>query len=168
MEPPSNPSGPYGRATRIALPDIPKAAQTVAYWLLDAPHYHPFWSQYVLAVVRLDDVPGFPPPVLHFDGATHELHVVAINPEGGTLDEHMLTSVMLSGGSVGYLFPISVAHQFTATDDEMRSLAAWCAYGVTVGALNPETGDAPAAIREAWLGSCVKTLAHMRGEEHSR
>lgn len=48
----------------------------------------------------------------------------------------------------------------------MTELAWLCGRGVVYGLLNPETADAPERIREAWLAACVRTLAHMRGEEH--
>lgn len=66
--------GPFGTAERIGFDrELPQAAQTLDYWLITAPVYHPVWSQYVLACVRLDDgVPGFGPPKRQFPGATHE------------------------------------------------------------------------------------------------
>lgn len=158
--------GTHGQALRLPIPDIPEAGQSVDHWLLTAPSYHPLWSQYVMAVVRLDDVPGFPAPKRQFDDATHELLVVALNPHAGpqtaaTMAEHART------GAMPYLTPINYADQFTATDEEMRQLASWAAWGVVNGVLNPETADAPALLREAWLTSMVKTLAHIRGEVHA-
>ena len=51
--------GPYGTAEAVPLPDTPEAAETVCTWLLTAPRAHPLWSQYMLGVVRLRDMPGF-------------------------------------------------------------------------------------------------------------
>lgn len=157
-------TGPAGEAHECPPPDIPQAAQTVCRWLLNAPPYHPLWSQYQLVVVRLDSgVPGFPEPHLKFEGASHELIVVALDPE------HPVTPDDLAQRDyrLRFLNPVNIAHQFTATDDEMRELAYLAARAVVDGVLNPETADAPDRIRHAWLTSLVKTLAHIRGEEHA-
>ena len=161
--------GPWGDAARLPIPDHPSAAQTADWWLITAPAYHPLWSQYGLAVVRLDDdAPGFPPPNHHFPGTTHELLVVALDPSQGRQTPETMAGRVETGSGFPYLTPINHAHQFIAADEEMRQLASWAAWGVVNGALNPETGDAPALIREGWLQSLTKTLAHIRGEEHAR
>lgn len=155
--------GAYGTAVRCDLPDRPDAAETVCQWLLTAPGYHPLWTQYALIVVRLrDDVPGFPPPHRQFDGATHELLVLALQPDHPRTPESFA-----AGEPLRFLQPVNHAHQFEATDAEMEDLADLAAQGVVHGVLNPETADAPERIRAAWLMSLTKTLAHGRGEEHA-
>lgn len=157
-------TGPYGKAELIPIPDNPRSAQTTCWWLITAPTFHPLWSQYCLLVVRLDDdVPDFPPPKRQFAGATHELLVMALEPKG----DSPYTVESMYPGPLPYLEPINIVEQFTATDNEMRELAHYMAWGVVVGALNPETSDAPTMIRESWLGSLVRTLAHIRGETHA-
>jgi hypothetical protein len=157
--------GPFGRAFRIALPQRPDTAEWVCYWVISSPWWHPLWSQYALGVVRLrQGVPGFPDPVLKFEGATHELHVLALNPDFGPWNER---KVVEADYALPYLTPINIVEQFTARDNEMDMLAGLCVLGVLNGHLNPETAGAPATIREAWLTSMVRTLAHLRGEEHA-
>jgi hypothetical protein len=159
--------GPYGTGELVPIPDIPSAAETVCTWLLTAPYAHPLWSQYALIVVRLRDLPGFPPPARQFDGATHELLVVALNPEHGTMTPAGVGRRWRKGRSLPYLTPVNVAHQIEGTDEEAAELAEAAAMGVVHGALTPETGDAPEFIRMAWKASLVKTLAHARGEVHA-
>jgi hypothetical protein len=160
-------AGPYGEAHCLEVPA--SAPATLLWWLITAPAYHPLWSQYVLSVVTLEDVPGTRPATLHFPGATHELGVLALNP--GNPPERLTAEELQrradAGEGFSYLLPVNIAHQFTATDDEMRQLAELACAGVVNGALNPETADAPTRIREEWLTACVKTLAHIRGEEHA-
>lgn len=152
-------AGRRGRADRLPVPDTADAAETVAWWLLTAPDAHPLWSQYLLACVRLrDNVPGFPPPRRQFDGATHELVVAAVDPTRGPYDPAH------AAGGVPLLEPVNVAEQFAAADQEMAALTAWAAWGVTAGALWPETGDAPDEIRLTWRAVLAETLAHIRGE----
>lgn len=159
--------GLYGRAHKMPLPDIPQAAQTVAHWLLTAPTYHPLWSQYVLACVRLqDNAPGFAPPRRKFQGATHEVLVVALDPECGPYDTDKILGYA-DAGNMPYLTPVNIAEQFIATDDEMGRLTELAAAGVVNGRLNPESADAPTRIREEWLTALTKTLAHIRGEVHA-
>jgi hypothetical protein len=158
--------GPHGTAEAVPVPDLPEAAETVCVWLLTAPHAHPLWSQYMLGVVRLRDLPGFPPPVRQFDGATHELNVVALDPEHGTLTVADMGRFMRVGG-YPFLVPVNIAHQIEGTDEEALRLAELAAAAVVNGWLCPETGDAPERIRSDWKASLVKTLAHARGELHA-
>lgn len=155
--------GTWGRATLLELPDRPDAAETVCGWLITAPVYHPLWAQYSLCVVRLrDGISGFPEPHRKFIGATHELIVFALNPDDGPYKPAGFYDRPAS-----WLTPINIIQQWEATDDEMAQLAWFAAWAVVAGHLNPETADAPALIREGWLNSMVKTLAHIRGEEHA-
>ena len=55
----------------------------------------------------------------------------------------------------------------TDTIPDARYTAQLAAQAVVDGVLNPETADAPSRIRENWLASVTKTLAHMRGEVHA-
>jgi hypothetical protein len=165
--------GPYGTAEAVPLPATPDSAESLCTWLLTAPHAHPAWSQYLMPVVRLrDGVPGFPPPKRQFPGATHELIVVALNPQRGPFTPASLVQrYMTPGGSqygrIPYLVPGNVTHQIEGTDEDARELAAYAAWGVTAGVLLPETSGAPSLIRGEWKSSLVKTLAHIRGEAHA-
>ena len=159
--------GLHGTAERIALGDGPQWAETLCSWLLTAPWAHPLWSQYDLIVVRLrDGMPGFPPPKRQFDGATHELLVIALNPEYGPFTPASLRK-FADKGSLPLLTPVNIAEQVEATDDEAAELAELAARSVVNAQLNPETGDAPDRIRMNWKASLVKTLAHIRGEVHA-
>lgn len=157
--------GPYGRAAAWPVPDHPSAAETVCSWIVTHPQGHPLWSQYLLAVVRLTDHPDFLPPIRQFDGATHELLVVALDPDKGPYAPDTMDRFL--DASLPFLTPVNVAHQIEGTDDEARLLAAYGAWGVTVGALWPETADAPDRVRAQWKSSLVKTLAHIRSEQHA-
>lgn len=163
-------SGPRGEASQLAIdPDVVGAATTATWWLLTGS-WHPLWPQFVISVCRLADIPGVPAAKLHFPGATHELLVVALHPgDGPTPVVHSPETLTSAGfrGVGGWLEPADVVHQFTATDDEMTQLAALCAEACVNGFLTPSTDDARSLYREQWLTACVKTLAHMRGEEHA-
>lgn len=160
--------GPLGTAVHLGIDSrLAGADCTVTWWLLTGD-WHPVWSQFVLSVVHLRDCPGREAAQLQFPGATHELVVMALHPAELPARHSPLT---LTNGGVravgGWLEPIDVVHQFTATDDEMTELAELCARASVDGVLNPSTDDNRVHYREQWLSACVKTLAHMRGEEHA-
>ncbi|NHA02016.1 hypothetical protein G5V59_26870 [Nocardioides sp. W3-2-3] len=95
------------------------------------------------------------------------LLVLAINPADGPVSPIGLCERAKRPAPQLYLHPPNVGHQFTATDQEMTTVAWLCGRAVVGGDLNPETGDAPDLLREQWLQACVLTLAHLRGEEHA-
>ena len=164
-------TGVRGTAHHLDInPDLDGASTTVSWWLLTGD-WHPIWPQFILGVVHLRPVEGQPEAKLHFPGATHELLVVALNRGDGARPVCHSVETLVAGGLRavgGYLRPVDVVHQFTATDDEMRELADLAAHSCVDGVLNPSTDDAREFFREQWLTACVRTLAHMRGEEHAR
>lgn len=160
--------GPYGHAEPIPMPDIPVAAETCCAWLITAPHAHPAWTQYQLAVVRLrDNMPGFPPPKRHFIGATHELLILAINPDHGPWTVAAALEALHADRGIPFLTPVNLVLQFEATDDEMRQCADLSCRAIVNGHLSPEAPLGRESFTAAWLESWTKTLAHIRGEEHA-
>ncbi|MFF5842154.1 hypothetical protein ACFY74_11875 [Streptomyces massasporeus] len=149
-------TGPYGTARRIPR-DTYRDSHPAGLegWIITAPCWHPLWSQYNLGVVSLADIPDLPPANLQRPGVTHELSVVALNPDFGPYD-----ALHLPAHGLRFLTPVNVAEQFTTTDDRARELAALCARAVVHGVLCPETADAPERVRAAWHSSITQTLAH--------
>jgi hypothetical protein len=100
------------------------------------------------------------------------VNLVALNPEHGPFTaENLVERYMTPGsgkfGHLPYLTPVNIAHQIEGTDEEARQLTAYAAWGLTAGALEPETSNGPGRIRAEWKSSLVKTLAHIRGEHHA-
>lgn len=156
-------SGQNGQAAPLEVPDAAHTVETVCLWLITAPPYHPFWSQYLLLVVRLtDDLPGYPPPHHAFEGTTHELMVWAVNPECGVQTIESANADLAAGRMPPIMTPQNVVEQYIATDDEMRKVASLCAQGIVHGVLNPDSDG-----RSDWLPVTTKTLAHLRGEAHA-
>lgn len=148
-------TGDLGTARRVpdgAFADRPAA---LTLWIITAPAWHPLWSQYSLSVVSLADIPGTPPAIKKFPGATHELLVMALNPDHGPYDAHTVRSDTLH-----HLTPINIAEQFTTTDTQAQQLATLCVRAVVDGRLNPETADAPERIRASWSQAIEETLDH--------
>jgi hypothetical protein len=157
--------GPYGSAVKLDTSRMANNEETVCSWLITAPSFHPAWSQYALFVVRLRDLPGWPPPVRHFGGATHELIVVTLNPEHGPYDAGIVTK--FAAGNLPVLTPVNVAHQIQGTDGEAEQLAYYGTWGICNGHLEPESSNGADRIRAGWDVSLVKTLAHIRNEAHA-
>jgi hypothetical protein len=154
MTTPDELTGSYGTARRIPRTNYDVQA-TLDCWIITAPAWHPIWSQYALGLVSLADIPDLPPANRQRADVTHELHVVALNPEYGPYDARAIGT-----GDLRYLTPVNIAEQFVATDEQACQLAQLCVRGVVDGLLVPETADAPERVRAAWHSSIHKTLAH--------
>lgn len=150
--------GLCGRAQQVAVPADERTGRTVAWWLIDAPAFSHLWSQYLLVVVRLDgEVPGVEAPAAQFDGATHQLMILTLDP-GQLIAADELHDVT-PDTRFHALQPLNVVQQFEATDEEMVHLADLSATDIVNGT-EPEDND-------RWLAILVKTLAHIRGEPHA-
>jgi hypothetical protein len=154
--------GTHGRANELPIADDPSYAETVCHWLITAPAYHPLWSQYMIAVVRLTDNPDFLPPYRQFSGATHELLEYALNPGFGHFTAERLIEFFQAKNGIPILTPINIAYQMQGTDEEAEVLAKWAVWGIINGRLNAEVADAPDKVRENWKVTLDQTLDHMR------
>lgn len=159
--------GPHGTAELMDIPVLPRAAELVCDWLIEAPDYHPFWVSYCLSVIRLTDgLPGFDAPHHAFEGTTHEMMVVALNPDEGPFNKEKIEGYYENGG-LPFLTPVNVCEQFVATDEEMRELAYLGARAICLGVMSPEPPFDSASHSKNWLVAMTKTLAHIRGEHHA-
>lgn len=157
-------TGPYGTARRVPRENFAQTTQLDC-WIVTAPLWHRLWSQYVVSAITLADVPGMPPAVKHRPAATHELLVMALNPEHGHCDAARVGEAR----PLRLLLPANVCEQFIApADDAVRDLVALCAHAVVDGVLCPETGDAPDRIRAEWRQTIHQTLDHGRDPHHGR
>lgn len=144
------------------------AAATVAQILINAPAHHPGWDQYLLYVVELSERPGYPVAYHEFADSTHELGVMALNPDHPQTVETLADYDRGRGeGKLPVLQPPSLVLQFIATDEEMEELARLAARAIVDGALPAEKMLGYESHRELWLTSLTKTLAHLREEEHA-
>jgi hypothetical protein len=137
-------------------------AQICAY-LINAPSYHPDWSQYVLAVTSLAPMKDTEPPLLKFEGATHELMCATLQPRYSQTVESILEN-MRKGVPPPALTPINVAEQFKATDDEMLKLTWLLGRAVVRGKLDPEATNGADQVRAKWYHTAHDILNSLRGE----
>lgn len=117
---------------------------TVKAWFLRLPGHHPFWDCYMLSIASLRDMPDVEPAKKWFAEATHEIILVALNPDYDPHPEKRETWAMLR--------PINYAHQVAATDE-----AAINACEIVIGMF--EAGSIPAEP-QGWQGA-REVFAHV-------
>lgn len=138
----------------------------LTFWLVQLdPPQHPAWSWYMLSTIHLRPVPGqSKAPTLHYPAATHELLVLALDPE----------KCPPQLGALPFLVPPNVTLQVACTDDDlMVDVTREVARAVCAGTLPVETmGGAPITWlagldpdrhprSAAWRQSVERTLEHL-------
>lgn len=120
-------------------------------WLVHAPHGNPFWPWYMVAVVNLRDHKGQTgSPFIQFPGASHELLVVALNPEDPLPDVDAWTQPR-------YLVPVDQCVQFIVADDKQAtSLLDVVVKGILSG-ISPDQD-----YRALWREMVAQTAEHIR------
>lgn len=119
-----------GRIPELATDELQRQS-ALASWLLHVPWAHPFWTWYVLHVVSLADVPGFPPSHKFYPDASYQLIVGALHPDSQPYDPDTATRL-------APLRPIDQAVQFHGiTDAQAIRVAGEMVRLVTLG-LSPD------------------------------
>lgn len=78
---------------------------------MNAPFHHPFWNNYLITLTDLTTKTD-KEPIIHHEGATHELIVNALNP-------HVtLVEPVRDDQTWAPLTPPNMAYQFVADSDE--------------------------------------------------
>jgi hypothetical protein len=141
-----------GRKDELARDDLQQQAALAA-WFLHAPAAHPCWQWYALSVVRLSDVPGYPPALRRYPAAQYELLVAAISPEDSQDFDPGTARVYRM------LTPFDHVIQFHGvTEGQAARVAAELAGRVTMG-LSPDQD-----FRPVWCRLVDDLLASMRKE----
>jgi hypothetical protein len=128
--------GLMGMAWKVDIPEVAKkfpegapADLTVCAFYVNAAYAHPVWPNYYIGCVKLKHVDGFPDAVIHLEGATHEIFVIALDPD----------VEMEIDGAPAMLTPINFAGQFIATNEEAYSRTEQAVRDVIDGRLSPDT-----------------------------
>lgn len=85
-----------------------------AAWALHAPWAHPLWSDYALLLMDLTTPMHGPEVVLYLKGATHEMHLWAVDPRYGMPDTWPQEPLR----PPRRLEPMNYGVQFIAADDD--------------------------------------------------
>lgn len=156
--------GEYGTAAEIPRENWPEKVAQLSAWIVTAPCWHIFWSQYMIAVVSLASFPDLDPPVLQFPEATHELMVITLSPDSGPDDAKTVDPEH----PVQFLQPYNVCEQFTTTDERAIELCGMLVEAVVDGLICPETIEDPTTVRAVWKQAIHTTLDHFRDPYHGR
>lgn len=134
--------GPCGNAYVLNLNAADMRSDEVASaWayaiIVNCPISHPWWPTCTLSIYSLGDVPGLPPAKIYLPGATHEIMLLALNPEK---EVHVDRPVSM-------LYPANFAAQMICRDDDealevIEKTARDCCDGI----LNPDTDG-----RQRWI-----------------
>lgn len=163
-------SGAFGKAWKCeytqpeTLTDQERAAfeTSCGEYLIHAPQAHPFWTWYYMAGISLrDDIPGSPPASRQFEGATHELVVLSLDPD------HAAPLPNGEFGQHGQLHPLSppdhVVQTMHVNDEQFGEILDRFAQAVVNGVLSPDSD-----YRESWRQTMMNTTDHFRGLHDKR
>ena len=172
--------GPFGRAESVrldpAMRRAPEQEANLAIYLLTLPEAHPAWSQFILTVCHLRDVPGqTKPAVKHFPTATHELLLMALNPEplagelGSSGDKvprwttanlYDRMDAFRAEQKGWFLSPMNVIEHFeVATDHEAVLVVEMLVGSLVAGFLAPEP-DGIIGARDEWRRQVAMAAQH--------
>lgn len=158
-------TGRLGKAwTLPVVPSMivaPEQAATLALVFLDLPPVHPLWPRYLLCGIHLRDVKGqSKPPTKRTPNATHELMLIALNPEKGEYTPENVSEKLLAGGC--YLTPINIVEQVEdLTDAQFLELVPLITRALCDGFLAAEPDDYNGA-RQFWKISLNRTCSHIK------
>lgn len=157
-------AGRFGRAWSVPLiaPEdrpVPDYRGTVACWMLDVPGAHPLWNMYSLCVLHLRAIEGVRPAIVRVAGATHELMILALDPE------RALPSLEALGrceAPLRWLSPIDVMQQFIVKNDaQAERVGELAVRAIVAGVLSPDQDH-----RRAWEIAVRETAAHVLDGTH--
>lgn len=157
--------GAYGRAWSVAMQPLgergrPDWDATLALWVISAPGSHPLWWWYTMTVVHLRAIAGVKPAHIEVPGSTHELVLVALNPE-----EPVPNIEALERGdfrSLHSLTPPNLVEQFQVSNDtEGLRLGELAVEAIVHGIISPDTD-----YRSVWRRLIPETARHLRDGIH--
>jgi hypothetical protein len=131
------------------------------HWLITAPGYSATRKQWILAVITLGDTPGFKPARLDFEGATHEVIIMPVDPAGGDQSANSVVRLLLAH-SLPMIPADAVRFQVRATDSEVMNLSALMATAVVRNRWSPDVTGDPGNVRGAWRESAERNLLAIR------
>ena len=138
-------SGSASRAWRCDLDALrkrhnraPEDDGTVAMWVIEAPWAHPIWHSYHMALIHLRPMPDGRRTRIYLEGATHEIWLHALDPEGKR--QPLIEGFMWGPETCQPLTPKNFAAQFTEPGDEAATARCEKAIQrICDGALSPDT-----------------------------
>lgn len=134
----------------------------LAGFLVNAPGAHPFWSQWMIALVHLRPIPNTPPPKLHKPDRGYEIMCHAIDPEKGIVTIDMLDE---QANRVPMLEPIDWVVQLSnkLRDDQAIAITQHVIESIMSGRASPDSD-----FRYFWIQSIAATERHYLTGAHEK
>lgn len=116
-------TGPSGRAW-LCLPPLYReepgfkegSYADVASWVIEVPRAHPWWHSYSMTLIHLRPLPDDRPTKFYLAGATHEIWLYALTPDGSR--QKLIDGHSPGGEACNFLIPLNFAAQFIEPSDE--------------------------------------------------
>lgn len=122
---------------------------TLAAWLLHRPDAHPFWANYLVSIVHLRPIEGMPPAKKTSPEMTHELLVLALDPNHVPNPDDEKTCRPLQ--------PANLVHQLALPDDATAlQLVEQFTRALVDGSLNPDTDHR--SCQKRWIEETLSKL----------
>jgi hypothetical protein len=154
--------GPAGRAYKVTrhqqTDERARSLQAGAFWFLHLPEAHPVWPRYVLSCVHLQHVDGLPDPFLSSPEMTHELMLLALDPEAKPTPSDTSTWSPLT--------PPNFAFQFKVESNEQAALLTELMARSLVDRRLPAELDDYLGGMAAWERSVRMTAEHVVAAAH--
>lgn len=129
---------------------------TIAAWIVHAPWAHAAWSFWMMSVVHLRPIEGFPPVRRHYPEAEYEFLIQSIDPERCPEPNPDAPQ------TIRFLTPVDAVVQFDGVSDEDAGRILEAAVrAVIAGRMSPDSD-----FREAWKQCIAATAQHFRAGGH--
>lgn len=158
-------TGKYGKAWRVHMPPVgqrgrPDVDASIDMFIVQRRGAHVLWDHWGVTMIHLRPIEGCRPPHITVPGATHELMIVALNPEKPLPPLNSAAPDF----APAYLTPIDIAQQFICPDDAFaQHLLELSVDAIIAGYISPDE-DA----RRDWQASIATTLEHYQDGTHTR
>lgn len=157
--------GRVGSANRVTgLAGTVADDARLASYLIHASGWSPAWHHYLLSVISLRDLEGFPPARRDYPEAEYELSVFAV--DSGINDPGQPPPDPADLGTLRLLTPQNLSVQFHEVDETMAAhIGEMAMKAVCDGYLIPEP-EGIIGARDAWKLSVAQTIEHHKAGRH--
>lgn len=129
--------GIHGRMWKVPMKTLLECGPntTLGCWILTVPGAHPLWHSYLLSIIHLRDVPGFPPAKKKYPEAEYEVILFALDP-----DEDLPDPDDVKNFHPVILTPPNLVEQIHGiTDEQVVSIAEKLCRAFIDGIASPDT-----------------------------